>query len=115
MCCNYSVINESNQGMLVFLKGCKKYQLTFKNLCFSLNHNELITLHKFLMGIDSNYWEKEYSNSIYSKKIPIPTLQSNFLIMIDEFELFELQHLTKPKNKKYFICFKKPIFPMNWN
>ena len=65
--------------MLIFMKGCGNYQLTFNNLNFSLTEDELIGFANYLKRIDIDYWEKEYEHSIYIKKIPIPTLQSNFI------------------------------------
>jgi hypothetical protein len=48
----------------------------------------------YLNSIDSDYWEKEYENSIYEKKIPIPTLQNNFIILLNRYELEELKILV---------------------
>ncbi len=67
---------------------------------FSLTTEELKTFKEYLQKIDISYWEKEYENSIYSKKIPIPTLQKNFMILINRFELFELQSLMDFDKKK---------------
>ena len=49
------------------------------------------TLAKIIVkNIDCDYWEKEYENSIYQKKIPIPTLQSNLIILLERYEVLEL-------------------------
>ncbi len=54
--------------MLIFLKGCGNYQLTFNNLNFSLTKEELIAFTNYLKRIDIDYWEKEYQHSIYKRK-----------------------------------------------
>jgi hypothetical protein len=90
MCCNYSILKQTQNGMLIFLKGCGNYQLTFNNLNFSLSEEELIAFKTYLKHIDIDYWEKEYEYSVYKKKIPIPTLQSNFIILINRLEFYEL-------------------------
>ena len=57
---------------------------------------------KYLKNIDCDYWEKEYENSIYQKKIPIPTLQTNFMILLERNEVNELLFLLdKPDSKEY--------------
>lgn len=115
MCCNYTIINETKNGLLVFLKGCQKYQLTFKNLCFSLSELELEAFKSFLNRLDTEYWETEYRNSVYSKKIPIPTLQNNFIIMINRYELFEMQCLTSFNTSEITISHKLLHNKFYWN
>ena len=102
MCCNYSILKQTQNGMLIFLKGCGNYQLTFNNLNFSLTEDELIAFANYLKRIDIDYWEKEYEHSIYQKKIPIPTLQTNFMILLERNEVNELLFLLdKPTSKEY--------------
>ncbi|WP_232533616.1 DUF6686 family protein [Flavobacterium columnare] len=115
MCCNFSIINQTNNGMLIFLKGCQKYQLTFNNLNFSMSTDELDTFYLYLKRMNPAYWEKEYEHSVYEKKIPIPTLQDNFIIMINRIELFELQVLTKPNKTEIFKLVENQILSINWN
>ncbi|AUX19091.1 hypothetical protein C3B47_00750 [Flavobacterium columnare] len=101
--------------MLIFLKGCQKYQLTFNNLNFSMSTDELDAFYLYLKRMNPAYWEKEYEHSVYEKKIPIPTLQDNFIIMINRIELFELQVLTKPNKTEIFKLVENQILSINWN
>ncbi len=101
--------------MLIFLKGCQKYQLTFNNLNFSMSAEELDAFYKYLRRMNPTYWEKEYEQSVYEKKIPIPTLQDNFIIMINRIELFELLVLTKPNKTEFFKLVENQILSINWN
>jgi hypothetical protein len=105
MCCNYSILKQTQNGMLIFLKGCGNYQLTFNNLNFSLTKEELIAFTKYLKGIDIAYWEKEYEHSIYKKKIPIPTLQNNFIILITRLELYELLLLLSTESSNEMLSY----------
>ena len=93
MKCNHVLLKETENGQLVYMKNEDRYQLSYKNLNFSLSHLELDTLYNYLICIDAEYWEEEYKNSIYKRKIPIPTIQKNFIILLDQFELIELQYL----------------------
>ncbi len=115
MCCNYSKIRETENGLLVYLKGCNNFQLTYKNLNFNLSEKELTNLLNFLIKVDIDYWEKEYQHSIYEKKIPIPTLQANFIILLNRFELNELIYLLGYEKKSVEIKFKDIVLPMHWN
>ncbi len=101
--------------MLIFLKGCQKYQLTFNNLNFSMSAEELDAFYKYLKRMNPVFWEREYEHSVYEKKIPIPTLQDNFIIMINRIELFELQVLTKPNKTEFFKLVENDILSINWN
>lgn len=116
MCCNFTKVKETKNGILIYMNNCKKFQLSFNNLHFSLDIIELQTFKDFLRKVDIGYWEKEYENSIYNKKIPIPTLQKNFIILIDRYELFELLSLLDfDTEKKGFLTYKDFDDKINFN
>lgn len=101
--------------MLIFMKGCGNYQLTFNNLNFSLTEDELIGFANYLKRIDIDYWEKEYEHSIYKKKIPIPTLQNNFIILIKRLELFELLLLLNIDKGNEMLSYNDLKNEICWN
>jgi len=105
MCYNFKIVSRTQNGILV-KTNCGIYQLSYKNLNFNLTKTEFDSFLNYLIKIDCNYWEKEYENSIYEKKIPIPTLQSNFMILLDKTELFELVTLMKVSTEEEFLKFK---------
>ena len=76
MCCNYSILKQTQNGMLIFLKGCGNYQLTFNNLNFSLTEDELIAFANYLKRIDIDYWKRNtntpFTKSKWSVRIPFP-------------------------------------------
>ncbi|WP_309508542.1 DUF6686 family protein [Flavobacterium channae] len=115
MCCNYSILKQTQNGMLVLLKGCGNYQLTFNNLNFSLTKEELDAFKRYLKQIDVDYWEKEYKHSIYQKKIPIPTLQNNLIILINRFELNELLFLMNTNESEESLTYYDFKNNINWN
>ena len=78
--------------------------------------NDLLsTLKTYLSKIDASYWEKEYENSIYEKKIPIPTLQTNLMLLIDRYELYELLDLLNLKKGKVYLSVEDIKYPMILN
>ena len=115
MCCNFTKVKETKNGILIYMNNCKKFQLSFNNLHFSLDILELETFKDFLRKVDIGYWEKEYENSIYEKKIPIPTLQSNFIILLNRNELDELRILLDFKTQKQLLKSEEINYKMIYN
>lgn len=115
MCQRIKYLSQTQNGILVQCSHSENYQLSFKNLNFNLTTIELESFSDFLQKIDVGYWEKEYENSIFEKKIPIPTLQTNFIILIDRFELKELIILLSFKEKDTYLTYKDIKYGMNLN
>lgn len=92
--CNLKIINRTSNGILLHCQNRGMYQLLFNNLTFDLSSIEMTSFSNYLEQIDVDYWETEYKHSIYEKKIPIPTLQSNFIILLNRKELEELRFLV---------------------
>lgn len=101
--CSIKIINKTANGILMFCPKSKTFNLSFSNLTFNFSHKELYDFISFIENIDCEYWETEYRNSIYSKKIPIPTLQSNFIILIDRNDLEELLTLLYFEKREQFL------------
>lgn len=115
MCQKIKYLSQTQNGILIQCSHSENYQLSFKNLNFNLTTIELESFSDFLQKIDIDYWEKEYENSIFEKKIPIPTLQSNFIILIDRYELIELITLLNFKEKKSYLSYKDIKYFMSLN
>jgi hypothetical protein len=113
--CELKVLNRTSNGVLVFCPRKGMYQLLFNNLTFSLSQPELDGFFDYIKNIDCNYWEQEYKNSIYEKKIPIPTLQKNFIILFDRFEISELILLLNFKLKDEGLKYADIKYPLNLN
>jgi len=92
--CNLKILNRTSNGILLFCQHRDMYQLLFNNLTFDLSGIEMTSFANYIDQIDIDYWEREYKHSIYEKKIPIPTLQSNFIILLNRKELEELRFLV---------------------
>jgi hypothetical protein len=92
--CNLKILNRTSNGILLHCRHRDMYQLLFNNLTFDLSSVEMTSFANYLDQIDIDYWETEYKYSIYEKKIPIPTLQNNFIILLNRKELEELRFLV---------------------
>ena len=92
--CNLKILNRTSNGILMHCEDRDMYQLLFNNLTFDFSSTEMTSFSNYLDQIDIDYWEREYKYSIYEKKIPIPTLQSNFIILLNRKEVEELRYLV---------------------
>ena len=92
--CNLKILNRTSNGILMHCEHRDMYQLLFNNLTFDFSSIEMTSFSNYLDQIDIDYWEREYKHSIYEKKIPIPTLQSNFIILLNRKEVEELRYLV---------------------
>jgi hypothetical protein len=113
--CELRVLNRTTNGVLIFCPKKALYQLLFNNLTFSLTQAELEGFVDYVKNIDCNYWEMEYKNSVYEKKIPIPTLQKNFIILFDRSEIYELTSLMNFRIKDENLKYTEIKYPLNLN
>ena len=113
--CNFRIIQKTTNGLLLFCPTGKCFQLSFNNLFFNLNSHELNGFIDFIEKIDFKYWEHEYKNSVYQKKIPIPTIQSNLMIMLDRNELLELKILLKIFKENHILNSDEINYDLNYN
>ena len=97
--CDLKIIKKTTNGLLLFCPKVNGFQLSFNNIFLNLSRFELNGFIDFIEKIDVDYWELEYKNSVYTKKIPIPTAQSNLIILIDRHELAELKILLNLYNE----------------
>ena len=81
----------------------RTFNLSFNNLTFNFNNKELFDFIAFIEKIDCDYWEQEYKNSVYSKRIPIPTVQTNFIILLNRQEVEELRFLLDFEKTDEFL------------
>lgn len=92
--CNLKILNRTSNGILMHCQHRDMYQLLYNNLTFDFSSVEMTSFSNYLDQIDIDYWEREYKYSIYEKKIPIPTLQCNFIILLNRKEVEELRFLV---------------------
>ncbi len=114
--CKIIVLNRTKSGIILYCNNNKNYQLLFKNLNFNLTVAEWKSFYNYIHTVDIHYWEKEYRNSIYKKTIPIPTVQSNFIILLDKHELMELKDLMNFSTQdEIWLSLDTIDYPLNLN
>lgn len=101
--CQFKILKKSTNGILLFCEYSNMFQLSYKNILLDLSSFELLEFTKYLKKIDCVYWEHEYVNSIYEKKIPIPTVQKNLILMMNVSEIEETLYLLDNFKNSQFL------------
>ncbi len=70
---------------------CKHFHLTFNNIFFEFNQEELDQFKDYLFAIDIDYWEDQYPCP--KRNIPVPSLQKNLILVFNRQEIAELKQL----------------------
>ncbi|TXD49462.1 hypothetical protein ES045_03150 [Polaribacter sp. IC073] len=84
--------------------GCETYSLTFNNVFFQFELEELIQFKNYISKVDTAYWFTHYANTTQKRKIPIQTYHQNLILIFNVYEFEELKVLLKIKSN-----FKKEI------
>lgn len=112
---NECIIRKTKNGVLIRCKHSGEFQLLYKNLNIALSKIEHTELLNYISNMDIEYWETEYRDYIHPKKIPIPTLQKNLILMVDRYEVFELMYLLNYKLKEFTLDASKIDYHIIYN
>jgi hypothetical protein len=93
MCQKLKIISSVKNGELSICEGCNNYSLTFNNIIFQFNKNQLLQFRKYVSRIDIDYWLKYSACKNEKRKIPIQTSINNLILVFDFFEINELKKL----------------------
>src|SRR5690606_1075713 len=95
MCTNLKILSRSKNGLLNYSKYNHMNQLLFNNINFNFTQDEFESFQRYVYTLDEDYWEEEFKYSVFDKRIPIPTIQSNLLILLNKTEVLELKRLIE--------------------
>ncbi|WP_055444253.1 DUF6686 family protein [Lacinutrix himadriensis] len=101
MCSNIKTISKVTSGELSICTKCNVYHLEFNNIYFEFSEAQYKQFKKYLFAIDSEYWENKYGDAKVKRKIPVPSLQSNLVLMFNRQEIKELKSLFSNKKQIY--------------
>ena len=105
MCQNSRIISSVKNGELAICKGCKNYALTYNNIYFQFDKNQLLQFRKYVANIDVDYWQNYYACTTKKRKIPITTLHQNLILIfsLEEIEGLKVLLLLKDDSKEEFL------------
>ncbi|WP_452230418.1 MULTISPECIES: DUF6686 family protein [unclassified Lacinutrix] len=101
MCTNIKTISKVSSGELSICTHCNIYHLEFNNIYFEFTEVQYKQFKRYLLALEPEYWENKYVDAKVKRKIPIPSLQSNLVLMFNRQEVAELKAL---------FCNKKHVF-----
>jgi hypothetical protein len=93
MCQKSKIISSVKNGELSICEGYNNYSLTFNNIVFQFNKNQLIEFREYVSQIDIDYWLTYSSCSTQRRKTPIQTHNQNLILIFDFFEINELKKI----------------------
>ncbi|MDO6760473.1 hypothetical protein Q4566_09715 [Tamlana sp. 2_MG-2023] len=96
------VLSKVKSGELSLCKECKVYHLEFNNIYLELTQVEFDKFKDYVENIEIDYWEHKYACAKVRRKIPIPSMQPNLVLMFKRQEINELKALVNPVNTDVF-------------
>lgn len=103
MCHKIKTLARVKNGELSFCIACNIYHLEFNNIYFEFSKKQLKHFKEYIFTIDLIYWENKYSCTKIKRKIPIPSMQHNLILMFYRKEIEELKSLFFNQEKNYNI------------
>lgn len=100
MCTHTITLSKNINGQLAHCQPQKVYQLHFNNLFLEFTRAELESFKRYVATIDVNFWEACPDRVALSRKIPIPTLQGNLVLMFNQQELCSLKDIIFERTAK---------------
>ena len=98
MCHNSKIISSLKNGELSVCKACKVFSLTYNNLYFQFDKEQLLQFKKYVNRININYWLDHYSRTTKKRKIPITTPNQGLVLFFNEEEIADLKTLLLLKS-----------------
>ena len=95
MCNSTEIISTVKSGELTKCKQCNIYHLSFNNIYLEFSFKEFERFRTYILDIDTEYWEAKYATSNIKRKIPIPSMQENLVLLFKREEIGELKLLFK--------------------
>ncbi|MEC3906161.1 DUF6686 family protein [Tamlana sp. 2201CG12-4] len=102
MCHNVKTLSKVKCGELSLCCQCSIYHLEFNNIYLEFNSNAFEQFKTYVLDIDMDYWECKYASSRIKRKIPIPSMQQNLVLVFIREEIRELQRLLSTSVTEVF-------------
>jgi hypothetical protein len=96
------ILSKVKSGELSLCLDYQIYYLEFNNIYLELNRDEFQYFKDFVLNIEIDYWEHKYACAKVKRKIPIPSMQPNLVLMFKRQEINELKVLFNDVEKDVF-------------
>ncbi|KAA5823669.1 hypothetical protein FPF71_13305 [Algibacter amylolyticus] len=102
MCTKIKVLSKVKSGELYLCCQCEIYHLEFNNIYLELNKKEFKQFKSYILDLEIEYWQIKYASARVKRKIPIPSMQHNLVLMFNSQEILELKHLFSTTSNHVF-------------
>lgn len=93
MCEKLIKIKQNEYGELNYCTKDQLYHLMFNNFHLMLDQDEYESLKIYISEIDIKFWLDKFCDTSFRRKIPIPTIQENLILVFDIIEFINLKSL----------------------
>lgn len=93
MCHKIKILAKGKSGVLSLCDQCAIFHLEFNNVYFEFTQEQFKHFREYVLNIDADYWEDRYSCNAIRRKIPIPSMQENLVLMFNKQEIKQLTAL----------------------
>ncbi len=83
-------LSKTKSGELYLCEHCESYHLEFNNIYFEFTEEQFYQFKSYVLAIEVEYWEHKYACGRVKRKVPIPTMHPNLVLMFNRHEIFEL-------------------------
>ncbi|MDO5969278.1 hypothetical protein Q4Q35_05610 [Flavivirga aquimarina] len=94
MCNTIKTISKVKSGELSICLQCNIYRLEFNNIYLEFEQKEFEQFKTYILDLEMGYWEQRYASTKLKRKIPIPSMQHNLVLMFKQEEINELKTLV---------------------
>ena len=101
MCNHIKTIARVNGGELTFCSKSRHYHLIFNNIFFDFSQAEFSHFKRYILQMNTEYWNQNYPCPRVKRNIPMPTLQENLVLLFNQQEIEELRNLFSSR------CYQK--------
>ena len=102
MCCKRKIISIINEGTL-FKCSCGFYYLNFKNILLEFNEKEIRNFKSYIFNLSKPCFINKIEGYELDRNIPIPTGQSNLILVFSKKEFLSLKILLSQKKVNRII------------
>ncbi|MFV0541966.1 MAG: DUF6686 family protein [Aestuariibaculum sp.] len=103
MCHSLKKLAKTNNGELLLCEACNIFHLEFNNLYFEFDDEQFQLFKLYVSEVDCRFWECKYAQTSFKRKIPIPSMQENLVLMFSRQEMQELKVLIRQQSGSRFL------------
>ena len=94
LCHKLITLSKNKHGQLLHCKACQMTQLYFNNFYLEFTERDFRAFKRYISEIDIQFWESCPNRASLKRKIAIPTMQHNLVLIFCQQELQSLKDIV---------------------